>query len=395
MRALVSLLLVGWVVVFVPAAAAAPGVVVAVDAVQPQVAVDADGGIHVAFLHQGNIAVSASTDRGKTFREPVVAIDVKGRARGGKQRGPRIGVDAKKNLYVTAPVTFDDAEYHKPYPVAELYLATSADGGKTWSKPVQVNEVDKQAPEALHWMAVAPDGIVHIAWLDHRGRLERGQDLYYARVVNGVVGKNVKVASTVCECCAPGLAVDHAGHPFLAYREGGAKESREIFALRSTDQGRTFTPAVQVNQQPTRESGCPMSAPVVAVSADGKRFAVVWKDRRSGEANVYWSLAAEPVFRQDALVHQDTAGEQNHPSVAIAAGGVVWTVWGDHRQGRRQVRVRCSTPGDADRLVSDPSDSRAGYPVVACNAGLVVVVYEVERQGRNLVECRPLQAAPE
>src|SRR5581483_4885695 len=124
-----------------PAPARAAGVVVAADAIQPQVAVDARGTVYVAFLHRGNVVVSASADRGKTFSRPVVAIDAKGKARGGRQRGPRIGVDAKGGLVVTAPVTFDAAEAAKKYPTTELYLVTSADGGKTWSPPLQVNEV--------------------------------------------------------------------------------------------------------------------------------------------------------------------------------------------------------------------------------------------------------------
>ena len=156
-------------------------------------------------------------------------------------------------------MTFDDAEYKRRYPTADLFFVRSADGGKTWTKPVQVNEESKQAPEALHWMAVAPSGEAHVAWLDMRSRNKPGQDIYYATLTNGDVekgdvGKNVKVAGTVCECCAPGMAVDAAGHPFLAFREGGDKPSREIFARHSSDDG-SFTDLFQVNRTLTREHG--------------------------------------------------------------------------------------------------------------------------------------------
>ena len=36
-----------------------------------------------------------------------------------------------------------DAEFQKRYPTQDLYLATSTDGGKTFSKPVMVNDVPK------------------------------------------------------------------------------------------------------------------------------------------------------------------------------------------------------------------------------------------------------------
>src|SRR5437868_15109897 len=76
----------------------------ATGATQPHLSIDHDGNIHVVFIHNGNIAVSSSVDQGKSFSEPIVAIDAKGRAQGGMQRGPRIGVDARKQLTVTCPV---------------------------------------------------------------------------------------------------------------------------------------------------------------------------------------------------------------------------------------------------------------------------------------------------
>ncbi len=237
-----------------PPAAAPPAVLVSADAKQPSVAVDGEGRVFVAYLHGGNVVVSASADRGATFAAPVVAIDAKGRARGGRQRGPRLGVDGKGRLTVTAPLTFDEEENQKKYPSPEVYLATSSDGGVTWSSsPVRVNEVEKKAPEGLHASRVAADGTVHVAWLDLRGRRGKGQDLWYARVVDGKVGSNVRVAEEVCECCAPGLALDGAGNPLLAWREGGEKDSRELFSLRSTDGGATFGKPVRINRTPTKE----------------------------------------------------------------------------------------------------------------------------------------------
>jgi len=220
---------------------------IADDAKQPQVAVDADGNVYVTFLRGGNIQVSVSTDGGKTFSKPVVAIDAKGNARGGMQRGPRIGVDSQKNVYVSAPVCFDEAELKQQYPKAELWLAVSKDGGKTFGDKVRINEVEKKAPEALHWLAVAPTGEVHVAWID--GRTGKPAVFYKVFAEMGAKpGKDLRLAEPVCECCAPFVAIDKGGNPLVAFREGGQKPSREIYAMRSTNKGKSFQAPVQVNR---------------------------------------------------------------------------------------------------------------------------------------------------
>jgi hypothetical protein len=229
-------------------------VVIARGALQPSLAADKDGGFYCAFIRNGNIELSISTDNGRTWSAPVVAMDAKGKARGGMQRGPRIGVDAKKAVTITAPLCFDEKELAKKYPTAELWLTRSTDGGRSFSKPIQVNEQNGTAPEALHALGVAPDGSAHVAWLDMRGR-KKGQDLYYVKVVDGKPGRNVKVGATLCECCAPGLAVDEDGKPMLIWRDGAASGDRPIWLSFSKDAGRSFVPPMRVNNGETDVSG--------------------------------------------------------------------------------------------------------------------------------------------
>ncbi len=229
-----------------------PAVLLGRDAIQPQTVI-ANHGIFVAMLQRGNVVVTKSNDGGKSFSRPVIAIDVGGRAKGGKHRGPRIGVDDRGVITVTAPVTFDDAEYKKRYPTAELFFTQSKDGGETWSTPKKINSATKKAPEALHWMTVSRSGTVNVAWLDMRDR-KRGQDIFVSTISNGVVSTNIGVAKTVCECCAPGLAVDEDGRSVLAYREGGDAPSREIFAQFSDSSGK-FGKQMRVNRVKTMEDG--------------------------------------------------------------------------------------------------------------------------------------------
>lgn len=217
---------------------------VARDAIQPHLAAAEDGTFVAVFIRNGNIECSTSADKGSTWTAPVTAIDALGKAKGGMQRGPRVAVDAKKTIYVTAPVCFDEAEFAKRYPTQDLYLAVSTDGGKTFSKPQQVNDAPKKAPESLHWLAAAPNGDVFVAWLDLRNRTQ-GQDLAWVKITEQgrKIGRNQLIAGPLCECCAPGLTVDAKGTPFLIYREGGKKNRPIVLAA-----GPTFARPARLNQ---------------------------------------------------------------------------------------------------------------------------------------------------
>ena len=227
-------------------------VTVAGGGTQPHLAAGEDGTFYCVFIREGNIEVSVSADKGRTWTAPAVAIDAKGKAKGGMQRGPRIAVDSKKTVYVTAPLCFDEAEFSKKYPTSDLFLAVSTDGGKTFAKPVQVNDVPKKAPESLHWLAASPNGDVFVAWLDLRQR-EKGQDLAWVKITEQgrKIGKNQIFPGPICECCAPGLAVDPKGNPLLIYRESKAG-SRAIFLATSTNGGASFAKVGRINQVETK-----------------------------------------------------------------------------------------------------------------------------------------------
>jgi hypothetical protein len=227
-------------------------IVVAGGAEQPHLAAADDGTFYCVFIRNGNIELSLSTDKGRTFSTPVTAIDGKGRATGGMQRGPRVAVDGKKTIYVTAPLCFDEAEFQKRYPVRDLYLAVSTDGGKTFTKPAMVNDAPKKAPESLHWLAAAPGGDVFVAWLDLRQR-QKGQDLAWVKITDRgrKIGRNALLPGPLCECCAPGLAVDGKGNPTVIYREGGKPSNRQIFIA----SGPGFTKVSRINQAESKVDG--------------------------------------------------------------------------------------------------------------------------------------------
>ena len=206
---------------------ASPPVEVAYEAAQPHVAVDGKGNPIVVFIREGNVQVARSSDRGETFDEPVTAIDARGKARVVHLQGPRVAVDAAGAVYVTAPVPLAPAA-GGTFPPNDLYLAVSTDGGKTFSKPVRVNDRAQSAAASLHGTGVSPGGELHVAWLDGRGG--KGQALRCARLSarKRKTPDSVRIAPHVSERCAPAVAVDRRGVPLVVFREGGPSKNRRI-----------------------------------------------------------------------------------------------------------------------------------------------------------------------
>jgi hypothetical protein len=140
-----------------------------------------------------------------------------------------------------------------------------------------------------------------------------------------------------------------------------------------------------------------MSAPAVAVSPDGKKFAAAWKDVRTGrnDPHVYWSISDSPNFTSDAAIDFVARAKQDHPTIAFDSSGTAWAVWEDTRSGRQRIWHRASRDGDNGGPVSEAREGEASFPVVAANAGVLAVVYETSNHGKSSVAVRLLDPGKE
>ncbi len=286
---------------------------------EPRIAVSGHT-VALTFGSGNGLYVATSSDDGRTFGKPVQV--------GGapvvpltRHRGPRI-VFAKGALVVTAVVGRREAagtHAHGLPADGDLLAWRSADNGRTWSKPVAVNDVPGASREGLHTLAVRATGELFAAWLDLRGP---GTRLYGATSADGgsTWSKNALVyeapGGTICQCCHPTAAFDNAGALEVMWRNvmDGA---RDLYLMRAPD-GRHFGKAEKLGQGTWKIEGCPMDGGDLVHS--GKSTISVW--RRHDEL-----FAAEPGKPEVRIgVGKDVAAAvgKNGLSVIYIREGKAW-----------------------------------------------------------------------
>ncbi|MBX3118186.1 MAG: exo-alpha-sialidase [Fimbriimonadaceae bacterium] len=250
---------------------------------EPQIAIDVDRRIYIAFGMANTLYLSTSDDGGKSYGEPT-KIGEAGKLSLGMRRGPRITVH--KGV-VTVSAIYGPVGRGQD---GDLVAWKSADKGKTWSGPARVNDVESAAREGLHAMAVAPDGTVSCTWLDMRAK---GTTLYMSSSKDGGAtwSKNSLVyaspSGTICECCHPSMTFDMKGRLYVMFRNliDGA---RDMYLMSSGDLGKTFSPAKKLGQETWILNACPMDGGSLAVG-DAGQVVTTWRT----ESTVYAMAGTE------------------------------------------------------------------------------------------------------
>jgi hypothetical protein len=136
-----------------------------------------------------------------------------------------------------------------------------------------------------------------------------------------------------------------------------------------------------------------MSAPAVAVHADGTRTAIAWMDERlgKGERRVYWSVSAAGERAEEAPVDPASARSQDHPAVVFDAAGMAWIAWEEGRRTEQRIRVRSSRKDFPPVQASDQAHGKAAFPSLAAGGGMVGLVHEAGEKGREAVVFRRVE----
>lgn len=299
--------------------------------VQPQVAVDASGAVHLVYLKGDPKACDVRYVRraagAPDWTAPVsVNSESKSAIAMGTIRGAQLALGRAGSVHVV----WNGA----PKPGGEgsllFYARLESPTGKFAPQRNLLGETG--ALDGGASVAANERGEVFVVWHGQRNT-DRGDET--ARVVfvlksvdNGVTFAAPAVANPdfpgVCACCSLKALATPDGGLVTLYRAARQKSQRDMTLLKSTDRGATFG---HETLHPWSVSMCPMSSAALVPTARGVRAA--WETDGKIFSTVFTGPSPAPT--------EIGAGKAKHPAIAVNAHGDTLVAWdtgtGWHRGG--------------------------------------------------------------
>jgi hypothetical protein len=293
----------------------------------------------------------ATSTDGGATFSPAVKVATLSKLMVGNRRGPRIAVHGDR---VTVTAIGD-----------ELVAFSSTDGGKTWSGAVTINDVRESAHEGLHDLGVSPAGELFVSWLDLRNAK---MELWGASSKDGGRTWNADQLvykspdKSICECCHPSVLFDREGHLAVMWRNS-IEGARDMWLTTRAKGAATFTAARKLGEGTWKINGCPHDGGTLVALGDGRFGAVA---QRSGEI---FAVSAD---------NKETMLGKGRQAVAVGGEGQITVVWND---GSDLVVVRDVRQPTPTKVAAD-----ARFPIIVAVPGKgPVLAYERGAKGATSI----------
>jgi hypothetical protein len=319
-----------------------------------------------------NVLYAARAGRGAPIR-----VNPAGTSVDSLHQAPGIAAGPQGELYITWSA-------RRPVPVgglfaSDLMLSRSIDGGATWSAPLRLSE-DQPTSHSFEGLAVAPDGIVLVAWIETR-------DGKAATVLTRVTDRGTRPTDPVrldsgetCVCCRVDVATGPSETVNVLWRKVFPDDVRDMVLATSSDGGRTFAPPTLVHADGWRITACPHRGGSIAADARGRLYAVWYTEATEGRPDVLFATSTDGRrFSPPRRLHAAPGSIPDQARLAVDGGGRAVIVWEDATAVRRRIVVR--TTRDGGRTLT-PAQSlstaiKAFAPAVtATPAGFIIVWHE-------------------
>lgn len=338
-------------------------------AVAPDIAVNANGDLAILWVdrapelsgeHSGHdrhlsytdLYVAISHDGGATFDPPAKVNHESGVVWGQSVSRPRIVGAVDGTWHISYAANEIHPELGKP--ALTSHYTRSTDGGLTFEAPRRLSTLtDSDLSEMIHGgfmsaaafqtITTAPDGSVHLFWVDtrHMSQDESTGALYAAVSKDGGVtfGEDKEIfAANVCPCCQLMATASAGSDILLSLRDVTTDNIRQSTVTRIGPDGSIKTDRIDIGTTPWQIEGCPLKPTALAVKDDAL-FAAVYSGGEE-KPGVFFSSSMDggQSFAQAKPAHAD-ALVSDAPTVAVNDSHVL-VAWHGKTEGPRRVFYR-------------------------------------------------------
>ncbi len=347
--------------------------------VGPSVQIDDEGMIAAAWVEEDKDTRTILFARSKAPGGPLgapVAVNQPGESPYYRQEAPALIVRGQ-DVFVTWSMTHPKMTPDKPFS-GELRLSRSTDGGRSFGPSTLVNDDDQVIQHTFDALNVAPDGVLHFAWIDGReGKKEPGTFVARSTDQGRTITKNFKVDDNTCVCCRTSIAMSADGVVYVAWRKIFDGNIRETVVARSTDGGQTFLPPVVVGNDRWVYQACPHRPASLGVDQSGRLY-VVWYTEGADETPAIYLAYSDDQgkrFSEKRQLNRSKGTFPDHPQMAVDPEGRVIVIWEEQSPVRREVVMSHSL--DRGQSFSAPrklNEKNGQTPTIAVNQQGTVVM---------------------
>jgi hypothetical protein len=246
-----------------------------------------------------------------------------------------------------------------------IYFAASHDSGRTFSPPVQVSEA-AILPLNRHLgprIAISRSAIVITAVTgrtpsheQHAHGLPSDGDLVAWRSTDE--GKTWSKGVVINDVpCAPteglhGLASDENGNVFAAWLDKRSRAGTQLYGARSTDSGRTWSKNVRIYESPGGTI-CECCHPSVAIDPNGQ-ILVMWRNWLDGSRDMYLARSNDGVAFSKA--QRLGTGTWKLNACPMDGGGLVFDGGRPVTAWRREHEIFLASPGEREKAIGTGVD---------------------------------------
>jgi hypothetical protein len=262
----------------------------------------------------------------------------------GEENGPKVALGPDNKAYAVWSIPGSKGDKTR----ANIRFAME-DGKGGFTPARTMNEIADTARFPI--IEFAPDGNLFLAWIDRRTDNPKPRQLYLMRLSpdGKDLTKNYSVGEGLCECCKLGIAFADGGKTvYIVDRQVDGQKIRNHVLRKSSDGGRSFAPPVEISNDGWEVPSCPHSGPSIGRDSRG-HLHVTWftLGRSEKEAGIYYSVSTDggKSFQPRRLVHANTAPEILYATLAVGTDDTVYLAWSNlDQRNAAQIFLRSLPP---------------------------------------------------